>query len=476
MHALYTAILLLLAWVSNAKTIRGRFQLEAGDFDHGPEYEISKYSFAVGLSKVEGKFKYKDPRTWQTSPALYLFMDTAWDAYHSKPACEDKVRLAETSIPIGELTDSHMRQGHLSQTAKANFSNVKRLDDGFIEWEFSWTISHTTRTHGWFIIAADCALEQYNAHVPAMEFEIKLFNPGNTHLPADEHGLPKIYLLTFLGMSIYLAYLLTLLKSHFDETRRVHLVVRLLLGAYVAQLVSFFCELVHLEFYKYDGEGMWFVDFLSEVLEGLSQTLISFVLICLASGWTLVETESDKNRPNSVSTLLTNPMSLVKGPNAAIFGLLILVGISLWLQVANKGMDGDFSKFHDFESTPGRILVAIRLFLGVTFISSLHFTIRTQNGRGGDRLIGFLKQLMLLGGIWFLSFPLVVFIAGLLVHYVRHRFVVTGTLVLQTSSLAFLGNQFMSNHSTYFKISTLSDSGVLPGAGGLVRAPKISRD
>lgn len=457
------------------KTVSGQFKLEAGDFDTGPEYEITKYSFAIGEGVVDGKFTYKDPHTWMTSPALYLFMDEAWDKYHSAPACVDKVSHAHANIPIGKLTQSHRDILNVG-AGRANHSAMTELANGMVEWEFTWVIEQTVRTHGWFIIVADCALEQYNAQVPPMQYELHLFNPGRTHLPADEHGLPKLYLFVFLGMSLYLGYLGTLLKAHYEEARKVHLVIVLLLAAYVFQLLSFGCELGHLWRYKYNGFGMAALDYLSEILEGLSQTLISFVLICLASGWTLVETESDSSRANSVATIWNNPKAAFKGANAAVLGLVVAVVLSMVLQIANKGYDDDFSKFHDHESKPGLILVFLRFVLGISFIASLHFTIKSQQARGGERLVSFLKRLMLLGGLWFLSFPVLVCLAGLLPHYWRHWWVTAGVVLLQTLSLAILGHQFMSHHSTYFKLSTLADSGVLPGAGGLVRAPKVSRD
>mmetsp|Transcript_19478 Transcript_19478/g.55704 ORF Transcript_19478/g.55704 Transcript_19478/m.55704 type:complete len:482 (+) Transcript_19478:122-1567(+) len=462
------------ATVAQAKTVRGSFQLEAGDFDSGPEYEITKYSFATGVSKIDGTFRYKDPHTWMTSPALYLFKDDAWDKYHTAPACTDKVELANAMIPIGKLTQSHRDILHVG-VGRANHSAMRELEDGYVEWEFTWVIEHHVRTYGWFVIVADCALEQYNAKVSPMSFELHLFNPGNTHLPADEHGLPKMYLFTFVAMSAYLVYLLKLLRSHYEETRRIHLVVRLLLVAFIFQLTSVACELGHLFVYKSNGTGIFILDLLSEMFEGFSQTIISFVLICLASGWTLVETASDENRGNSVATMLNNPSLMLRGPNVAIFFIILLVIVSMFLQIANKNLDDDFSKFHDHESTPGRILVAIRSVLGLAFILSLHVTIKSQRLRGGQ-LIPFLQSLMLLGGLWFLSFPLVVFLAGFFAHYLRHRFVTTGVLILQTASLATLGHQFLSNHSTYFKLSTLADSGVLPGAAGMNRAPKASKD
>mmetsp|Transcript_4104 Transcript_4104/g.8858 ORF Transcript_4104/g.8858 Transcript_4104/m.8858 type:complete len:489 (-) Transcript_4104:327-1793(-) len=457
------------------KSVSGKFRLEAGDFDHGPEYEITKFSFAIGKGSVTGKFTYDDPKTWMTSPALYLFMDEVWDKYHEAPACVDKVAFAHASIPIGKKTASHQ---HIAShgLGKATHSALKKLDDGKVEWEFTWEVDHDTRTAGWFVIAADCALEQYNAQVPPMQFEIHLLNPGNTHLPADEYGLPKLYLFTFVAMGIYLAYLLKMLKEHYEETHKIHLVVQLLLTAYICQGVSLGFELSHLEVYKHNGYGVHIFDLASEIFEGLSQTVISFVLICLASGWTLIETSADDSRANSVATILRNPGNMLKGPNVVVLVVIALVVSSMLLQIANKGYDDDFQKFHNHESTPGRILVGIRFLLGVAFIVSLFLTIRSQEKRGGERLVMFLRRLMVMGGLWFLSFPLIVGCAGFLTHYNRHAFVTAGTLLLQTASLGTLGHQFMSHHSTYFRISTLADAGALPGAGGLVRAPKMSRD
>jgi hypothetical protein len=55
-------------------------------------------------------------------------------------------------------------------------------------WSFTWELESTERPHGWFIIAADCALEQYNTKVSPMSYEMTMLNPGDSHLPADEYG------------------------------------------------------------------------------------------------------------------------------------------------------------------------------------------------------------------------------------------------------------------------------------------------
>mmetsp|Transcript_12909 Transcript_12909/g.14940 ORF Transcript_12909/g.14940 Transcript_12909/m.14940 type:complete len:403 (+) Transcript_12909:2-1210(+) len=402
-------------------------------------------------------------------------MDESWEDYHNAPACTDKVKHAHASIPIGKVTRSHHEILH-NGLGKADSTHIGTTPDGKVEWKFTWEIDHDKRTHGWFLIVADCALEQFNAKVTPMQYEIKLFNPGNTHLPADEHGLPKFYMFVLASMLAFGGYLGSLTLDHYKKSHEIHLIVKLIGAAYALQAISILYEIIHLWYYKYNGYGIYYFDLLSEVLEGFSQTLIAFVLICLASGWTLVETEAIGSKKNSVATLLREPSNLLKGANVVVFSIVAFVVLSFVLQIMNKSQDDNFSKFHDHESTPGHILVGLRFFLGIFFVYSLHVTIKHQENRGGDRLLAFLRRLMLLGGLWFLSFPLLVFIAGWFAHYLRHRIVSVGVLTLQTISLGILAHQFVSEHSTYFKLSTLADSGVLPGAGGLVRAPKVSKD
>jgi hypothetical protein len=64
-----------------AKFISGSFHLDAGDFEHGPEYEMTKYSFNMGKAHISGKVTYPTAdANWMTSPALYLFSDSKWGA------------------------------------------------------------------------------------------------------------------------------------------------------------------------------------------------------------------------------------------------------------------------------------------------------------------------------------------------------------------------------------------------------------
>ena len=500
---------------AQAKFSSGSFHLDAGDFEHGPEYEIAKFSFLEGMAHINGKVRYKTADSnWMTSPALYLFNDDAWDAYHAAPACEDKVQHAHSLIQIGKVGNTpRMANGRreigvppqvLARSHPAITDLTYEQDEAI--WSFKWELESTERPHGWFVIAADCALEQYNAKVSDMQYELTMLNPGDSHLPADEFGLPTVYYLAWLVMVGVGGYCLTLVKKHLAETRqKIHLVVKLLMSAWVLQFVSLTCEIIHLWRFMSNGYGSFFMDFLSELSEGLASLVISFVLICLACGWTLVETEADERKTNSVATLLRDPRAMFKGSNVGVAVCLLFIVGNTMLVFWNKASDDTFAKFHDHESSAGRTLVAIRSILGVVYLVSIVMTIKSQEARGGSEvLLGFLKKLLVFGGVWFLCFPLLVFSAGFFWHCAlahdrpsflrghlfdraadraafaaadqRHRIVAGGVLLTQTVCLGLLAQQFLGETSTYSRLSTAWESGLLPGLGGAVTVEKGMRD
>jgi hypothetical protein len=437
----------------------------------------------VGL--VKGVISYETPNSWMTSPALFLFQDDSWDNYHKAPSCDEKVKFAHTAIAIGSITRAH--QELMRHRIGAPKRSKTEKNESTIKHTFEWEIIQEERDVGWFLIAADCALEQYNTKVPPMSYDIVLMNAGEdgiesaSHLDATEDYITPVLCVTLLLMALYALYCMKLVKeNHGGNVMKTHLVVRLFAGAYVAQQGSVMFELVHLVLYRYDGDGSFFFDFGSEILEGLSSMLISFILICLASGWTLVDTEADNKSKNSLMSILKDPRQLTKGANPGVVVMVILMIVTVYLQAMNKGHDESFHKFHDWESTPGYMLLALRLVLGSAFVISLAVTIRGQQKLSSmgenNSLLSFLYQILICGSIYFMALPLLVLAASFLEHYRRHRFVTVGMIIIQNVCLLALSLQFLSGSSTYSKLTMLSDSGMLPMAGGLVKPVKSAAD
>ena len=57
------------------------------------------------------------------------------------------------------------------------------------------------RAHFWYVLVADCMLEEYDARKhPPLRYKME-FRNGGSHLPADESGLPLAHLIT-LGVRL----------------------------------------------------------------------------------------------------------------------------------------------------------------------------------------------------------------------------------------------------------------------------------
>ena len=86
----------------------------------------------------------------------------------------------------------------------------------------------------------------------------------------------------------------------------------------------------------------------------------------------------------------------------------------------------------------------------------------------------FFNKLMLVGSVWFLAFPVLVFMASVQAPQKRHATVSIGSVICQAGALAYLMNMLLSK-SDYYKISTMRNMGSML-ASGTVRAGKVCVD
>ena len=135
------------------------------------------------------------------------------------------------------------------------------------------------------------SLEFYDAHPPQFTYKFEMLN-GGSHLPADERRQAVVQGVLLLFLALFGLMYVALIMNQLKSNGSIHLVGLFLGAAYVCQTVSVFFELLHVRKYEKDGMGYrfrysWFpLDFLSEMFQGLSEYIIMFTLLCLASGWT----------------------------------------------------------------------------------------------------------------------------------------------------------------------------------------------
>ena len=491
---------------AHAKTTVGTFTLEGGDDLVGPERELTKYSFNAGAkgvimatfwapksnADIVGQFK------------IWLIRDDSWAAYHAATTCVDKEVLALQSFTIR----NHEREGPWTQAHAGIFENAKdawdyhhrEVHESMKRYSFVHEVDNTDGgTRGFYVSVAYCPLEQYapgTIRVPAVEYQVLALNDGFTHLPADEFGLPRLTLLAFLALVGYGAYCLHLLRTaHYrakgveGDVRKVHLVVVLLGAAYAGQVLATLSEGLHLRAYAGDGVGRPWLDHLSEFCEAGSTWVIMFVLVCLACGWTLADVKElarfrslgghgmtadelagKKNDGKLAGADTKSAMAFLRDPKKIFASGLNLVGLavvalcslSVLLILFGKKDDDDFRAFHDHETAAGMVAAGVRLLVGVLFRFALSRTMAVSGVQLNKKLSSFLAQLRLWGTVWFAAFPALLVLTAALPHYLRHRAVTAGVLLLQCGALFMLTRLFLVRSGDYFELTTLAERGMLP--------------
>jgi hypothetical protein len=104
--------------------------------------------------------------------------------------------------------------------------------------------------------------------------------------------------------------------------------------------------------YSYDGEGYVICDVISKILDGISETAMSVLLIQIASGWTLTFSAIDVDEGIEIYF----PM----------IALIVMVHIIISVLTF---VDIDAShKYHDFGGLQGWILVVLKLLIYAYFV------------------------------------------------------------------------------------------------------------
>lgn len=463
MQLRHVALLLLLLGASRAagKVAEGVIALSAQE----TERYIAKFSFSPHVrSHIEGSFHLKSGQYFDQHPhalVLCLYDEDSWGKFQAAmkkgSLCVDRQRLA--SWTTDRITPT-IQQG--SATRDFHFESVLRAP--------------SARAHYWFAVIMDCFLEEYDAHPPPMDFNMTFTN-GRSHLPADETGMISINAMALVAMVGYGAFFFGGAFVRMRKLGQVHLITLVFFAAYSLQTLSVLCELLHLRRFSFDGKGLRWrhtylaLDFVSGLSQSISELVLSVLLIALAFGWTL-GLESQEPLQGLMGKLLAGlhaPKMLLRKWSHPSTLLLVAIGSSQVVLLAwGRSREDDFNNFHDFEHTPGLVLLAIRLALCALFLMALR---RSRAVEKQQEVLAFLERLAFFGAVWFLCLPLLVLIALALPPYRRHQLVAGGSIFVQAVALALLSTLFLEG-SHYYKMSSLAHLGhELPslgsGGGGL---------
>jgi len=390
-----------------------------------------------------------------------MYNEQAWAKYNQAilkgSLCVDRLRMAifRKLVPLGDLKEG--------ETEDVKFT----MDE---------VVKPEVNSHYWYGIVADCSLEEYDAHPPKLAYTI-VFKNGDSHLPADEDGMFGSHIFVMVLLVGCLCALCYGIHKSLQDTKQVHLAVLIVLAAAVFQLLSVVCELLHLRTYMQDGLGLrwrytWFpCDFYSEVWQGLSELLIQFMLISLAFGWTIVPNAGEAG---TFFKSLARPYELFKQVSRASIFVIVLATAQFSLELCGRAYEDDFNQFHDHEHWPGYLLMGMRVVLASLFLYGVRLTKKETTRSDLPEVSRFFLKLQLTGCLWFLAFPVLVFMASLVRDQNKHRVVSIGAIMMQMGALGYLMFMLLTK-SDYYKISTLRNMGSMFGSGD-VRAGKVCVD
>lgn len=187
--------------------------------------------------------------------------------------------------------------------------------------------------------------------------------------------------------------------------------------------------------------------------------MVALLLLSVAAGWTLpsdvVAVHHNASPMQKLLGGLQSPFEALRALNpTAMLAIAIFLShivLAQWGRMYND----DFDSYHDLNHLPGKFLMINRIILGVCMMACCIST----RMRCLPSLRPFYLRLTVIGTIWFLSLPMLIFIANTLVPYhMRHRTVGVWGAILQTSGILLLSWLVTSHSTSYHKLSHLGST------------------
>ena len=463
---------------TNAKTVSGDVRL-SGQYSEAilTSFAISPYARGwMGIS-----LNSKDVYDNEQDLKIHLYQDTNWSKFQKELLCSDKSKHSVASHRLEFRYNDKQWRVHFGMPLNQQ---------------------NSTRAHYWYVVLDDCSLEyQYRDNrVPKLHYELQMWNDiaGNdfhpadplgetqpekriklTHLSADEVGLPTLCAAT-LVISILIASLMGIhIMKLLMQTGTVHAALFLVMLTAAFDALSSICELIHLNKYRTDGIGYYWMDAFATHFEAMCDSIVALLLLSIASGWTLPSDAIVLPPPQGGATKVQSLIQGMRNPAGALvtlspsglFTLLIFAvhaGLAQWGRTYND----DFDSYHALAHLPGRILMLFRMALGVLLVVA---SVYTRNNCPLS-LQPFYGKLALVGTLWFQSLPIVTWTCNWVVpYYLRHPTVATWGAIVQSTALVLLAWLFTAHSTLYHKLSRLQNDESLTDQLATAAGPSSSR-
>jgi len=395
------------------------------NFKKGRQWQyITKFGISIGRGGFEIKARFKKPFNTLASTLRQqvftfnanFYLDTKWYLGMEEPNCKAKA-------------EHQIRTESISINANGEWSEIKR---GYLK--------QHTRPYVWFVAAEDCEETMHVKHptMPPIQIYIKFTGEDGTEFSHEEIGLLGLYSIALVAYTLILGYNVHSYYKNLKKLERADNPILLLLIAVGLEFLSIFFMWIHLLAYSKDGEGLSVCHAIAIIAEVGSQFFLSVLLILISWGWTITYLEFD---------------------NIEIYVTLLIMLLMLHLLVAGlTQLTSDaYHKYHDYEGIQGIILVIFRLGMFAYFLYGIRDTFRLSRLKAK----AFLKPFAICAGLYLIAFPLLVLICQIFAHYVRHKVMVIGSILVQSIAMCTLLRLFIGKTS-YTKVSKNFDP-ILPG-------------
>ena len=446
-----------------AKTSAGEFQLS----NKKTEHVISAYSIAAGakglMTAVLLSNKNYDN---EDNLRMHLYLDDDWPKVQKAKTCREKTSLARQTVQVKfELEDKEqMEQWGYKKPRWRSETHIK-IEPLENENEYA------PRHHYWYIALDDCSLEgsrNGNSIVPNIKYYVQIYNMltdnALTHLSTDEFALSRIHTVTMFLSGIICFLLFGKISFSLTTSGIVHVAKFIVMGAAGFDAASSALELMHLNFYRFDGVGIYTLDAFSAYSEAMCDAVVCFLVLAMAAGWTLpsdvISVQRDQGNTSLMQNILVglaNPAGCQSSMNP--FSGLLLGLIATHLTLAHWGLsyNDEYDSYHDLEHLPGKLLMGLRSTLGIFMLAAVTQTRMKCNAS----LHPFYSKFAMVGTLWFQGLPVITWFCNtFMAFHRRHPTVIIAGAVLQSASLLLLSWIVAINaSSSYHKVSHMTQSG-----------------
>lgn len=372
---------------------------------------LTRFAFQKSSdSEIAGSIQVRVFSERNTQKILYYGSEEVWNEayFDDEKTCAEKESLAVFADLIDNKTDD-------------NLYFLGRMRE----------IRYAPRQNYWFVAVSNCDGEDIQLN----SFFIQFLQGDNSQFSIDEKGIVIIYALFFVfystlcSINAYAMYIIA-------ETTRIHTLFKLLSAALFFDYVGLIFDLIDQAIYKNNGIGLIGLKYTGDTLIVVSHLFLLLLLLLIAKGWT-ISTEEIQGK---------KAFFILFGSYSVIYVTVFAVQVVRYDQASLKS---------EYESAYGIVLFLLRCLSFLYFLYCLRKTYRVehiQKNRGFYRRFGFSFS------VWFLIFPISMFIIASVDATNRDKIVVAVATTINAFALSMMAYLLWPSRTfKYFKIINLPE-------------------